>query len=220
MRVSILLVVRTGVMFPKELVGDQVIFSETLVVSMPVPATVGAPLGLERGGFLAHRHTELNEHFAQDWIGLKLEKIFAELYRRVAVSQVVRGTHQGIRRLGGHEKDIFRGRFDPDQRSVFGLQKVAVAQDGSARQEQGRFRSIRERRSKPALAPKIEWQHKLGERTQFSFVDCAFGVFFDPYWVRHLRKEIGRVQNRKYRCAMGKIFAGSQVSNSPSATTW
>ena len=54
MRVLILLVVRMGLMFPKELVGDQVIFSETLIVPMTVSATVGAPLGLERGGFLAH----------------------------------------------------------------------------------------------------------------------------------------------------------------------
>jgi hypothetical protein len=46
MRVSILLVVRMGVMFPKELIGDQVIFSETLVMSMTVPATVGALFGL------------------------------------------------------------------------------------------------------------------------------------------------------------------------------
>src|ERR1700760_4043894 len=120
MRASILMVVRMEVMFPEELVGDQVIFSETLVVSVPVPTTVGAPLGLERGGFLAHLHAELNEHFVQARIRLKLEGIFPELHRRVAVSQVVRGSNQRMRRLGGHEKNIFRGRFNPDQRSVFG----------------------------------------------------------------------------------------------------
>jgi hypothetical protein len=82
---------------------------------------------------------------------------------------MVRGPHEGIRRLSGNEKDILRGRFDSDQRAIFCFQKITVAQHRSAWQEESRFGSVDESRSKPALPPKSEWQHKLQETTQFSF---------------------------------------------------
>jgi len=151
-----LLVVLSRVMFVKELVSDQVIFSKCLVVPVSMPAAVRSSLGLERRGFLAHRHAELHEHFLQNRIGLKLKEIVPEFHRCMPVSQMVRGTHQGVRRLGGNAKDVFCSRFDPNQCAVFRLQKVPVAQHGSAWQEESRFSSIRERRSKPALGPKIE----------------------------------------------------------------
>jgi hypothetical protein len=54
----------------------------------------------------------------------------------------------------------------------------------------------------------------------FSFGYFAIGVSFDSQHGGHLLQESGDIQNRKYRCAIGKIFAGSQVRSSPSATTW
>jgi hypothetical protein len=43
-----------------------------------------------------------------------------------------------------------------------------------------RAASVGESRSKPALPPKIVWQHQLGETVQFSFGYFAMGVCFDP----------------------------------------
>src|ERR1700726_1919710 len=106
------LVTRMRAMFAKNLIGDQVIFSVGLVVPMPVPATIGAAFGVKRRGFLAHRHAEAFQHLPQDRVGLELEKIFAKLHRNVAVSQMIRGTYQGIRRLRGDEKNMFGCRLD------------------------------------------------------------------------------------------------------------
>jgi hypothetical protein len=196
------------------------IFSEGLVVPMPVSAAVGSGLGLKWRGFLVHRHPKLHQHLLQDRVGLELKEVFSEFDRRMPVSQMVRGAHQGVRRFSGNQQHIFRGRFDSDQGAVLCLQKIAVAQHRSARQEKGGFNSVRERRSKPAPAPKIEWQHKLRETMYFSFGYFAIGVSFDSQHGGHLLQESGDIQNRKYRCAIGKIFAGSQVRSSPSATTW
>ena len=197
MRVAMRFVVRMRVMFAKNFVGEQIIFRESLVVPVAVPATIGAAFGLELRGFLAHRHAELYQHFLQDRIGLKLKKIFPELDRRVPVSQMVCGPHQGIRRLSGNAKDIFQSRFDSDQCAVFCFQQIAVAKYRPARQEQRRFSSVCERRSKPALPPKIERQHKLWERTTFSFVYFAIGVFFDPYDRRHISKKIWLISEQE-----------------------
>jgi hypothetical protein len=93
---------------------------------------------------------------------------------------MVCGSHEGVRRLSGNEKDILRSRFHFDQCAAFCFQKVAVAQHRSARQEEGSFSSVGESRSKPALPPKIVWQHQLGETVQFSFGYFAIGVCFDP----------------------------------------
>ena len=123
---------------------------------------------------------KLLQHLQQHRIGLELKKVLSELDRGVSVSQVVGGPHEGIRRLCGNEKDIFSGRFDFDQGAVFSFQKVAVAQYRAARQEEGRFSSVGQRRSQTALSPKIEWQHKLWEIAQLSFRYLAIGVSFDP----------------------------------------
>jgi hypothetical protein len=85
-----------------------------------------------------------------------------------------------MRRLGSHEKDILTGRLDSNQCAVFCLQKISVAQQRSSGQEEGRFSSVGESGSKPALPSEIEWQHNLWETTQFSFGYFAVGVFFDP----------------------------------------
>src|ERR1700730_10236194 len=109
---------------------------------MSVSSTVGSPFGLERTTFLTHLQTELHQHFLQDRISLELQKVFSELDRGVPVPQMVRGPHQGMRRLGSHEKDILTGRLDSNQCAVFCLQKISVAQQRSSGQEEGRFSSV------------------------------------------------------------------------------
>ncbi len=147
---------------------------------MPVSAAVGSAFGLECGVLLAHGHAKLHQHLLQHRIGLELKKVLSELDRGVPVSQVIGGPHQGIRRLCGNEKDIFSGRFDFDHGAVISFQKIAVAQHRAARQEEGRFSTVGERRSQTALSPKIEWQYQLWEIAQFSFGNFAIGVSFDP----------------------------------------
>jgi hypothetical protein len=66
--------------------------------------------------------------------------VLSELDRYVPVPQMVCGSHEGVRRLSGNEKDILRSRFHFDQCAAFCFQKVAVAQHRSARQEEGCFR--------------------------------------------------------------------------------
>jgi len=86
MRVLVRQIVRRRVVFAKDLVSNQVIFSKCVVVPVPVPAAVGAAFGVERRVFLAYRHTELDQHLLKNRISLNLKEIFPELHRRVAIS--------------------------------------------------------------------------------------------------------------------------------------
>src|ERR1700760_3585796 len=181
-------IVRMRVVLGKDLVGEQIIFSERLIVPVSMSASVGAAFGMERRAFLAHRHAQLEEHLVQDWIGLKLEEICPEFDRCVTVSQMVCGSHQGVRCLGGHPKDAFCGGFHPDQRPVFCLQKIAITQYGSTRQKERRFRTVREHRSEPALPPKIERQDELWQTVEFSLGGFAICMFFNSQEGRHLSK--------------------------------
>jgi hypothetical protein len=149
-------------------------------MSMPMPAAIGSGLGLERRCFLAHSRAKLHQHFLQDRIGFEPKVVFSELNWSVSVSQMVRRTHQGMRRVSSHEQDILWGRFDSDQSAVFRFQKIAVAQHRSTRQEKRRFSSVGERCSKPALTPKIERQHKLWKAMLIRFAYFAISVPFDP----------------------------------------
>ncbi len=139
---------------------------------------------------LAHGHAELPQHLQQHRIGLELKKVLSELDRGMAVSQMVGGSHQGIRRLGGDEKDVLPGCFDFDQGAVFSFQKIAVAQHRAAWQEKGRFSTVGQARSQTAPLPEIERQHQFWEITQLVFGNFAIGVSFDPEHGLHLSKEI------------------------------
>src|SRR5947207_3376043 len=105
-------------------------------------------------------------------------------------------------------KEFFGFGNDLDDPAVRSRHQIAAAEDFAAWQHEADFFAGNEARAQPAFLPRFEWQPQL--TAHFELVRGA----------RNL--ELGadlEHQKRKYLCAMGRVFAGSQTSNSPSART-
>ena len=59
----------------------------------------------------------------------------------------------------------------------------------------------------------------LGWRVLVHGVQMKLQQGLDGFALQVVDPDVHSVQNRKYRCAIGRITAGSQVSNWPSART-
>ena len=110
----------------------------TVIVTVPL-CRIGAGLGLERQGVLAHDQVHGAQHVCQYVVGFDLQMVRLEFDRHVAVAQVVGGANQIERRavlraMTDVQHRLRRGD-NAHQRAVFGHQHVAAAHHVAARQE-------------------------------------------------------------------------------------
>ena len=119
-----------------------VVGSMAMGMAVSVPMTlrrIGPTFGLERQCVLAHDQVHRAQHIGKHMVGFDLQMVGLELYRHVAVAQVVGGTRQvewrAMLRAMADIQHGLRRRHNPDQRAVFGHQHIAAAHCGAARQE-------------------------------------------------------------------------------------
>lgn len=147
--------------------------------------------------------TELLEHVFHHVIALDQNAILFDLARRVAVADMPDQPHQ----IAGDFVQVFIGGDTFDETPVDQIKRVAVVYRRRVFQiNQQRF-TLRGRDDFAAQEPFIIGQH--------AEANTAVPVARAPDCVtRKIRH-----QNMKYRCAIGRVSAGWQVSNSPSART-
>ncbi len=129
---------------------------------------VSSRFRFERRRELGHDESEAAHHLAQHVIGGEAHpacaglRIDADLHRRVAVAQVIRGTRQrtcvGAHRL--HERLV--GRGDANDAPVVAAQAIAAAQDRAALEEQPDLLAIDQPRAQPAFLALLERKPELG----------------------------------------------------------
>lgn len=161
------------------------ILSERRIVAVPVTAAVGARLRVEGGLGFFHPHAQAQQHVAQDRVVLQLQRAGLDLYRRVAVAEVIGGAHQQQRIVAGDAQHrLGRGRH-LHQRAVGGDQHGAVAQDGAARQEQRGLAAVVQRDRQPAAAAVFIRQGQRSRALAQGRRDRALENFFDT---KHMQK--------------------------------
>jgi hypothetical protein len=199
-------------MLVEHFLRDRVVFGKSRVVPMPVPAAISAGLGLKRQRHLFDRRPEPRQHVRQHGIVFELQIIDAHFNRRMPVAEVIRRARQRQHIGRTNQQHGFRGGSNTHEAAVVGNEHIAVAQHGAARQHKRDFFARIERRGQTALAAGLERQRQTG---------CARNQHAREFHMR-IKAFVDRShtrQKRKYRCAIGSTFAGSQVSSSPFAIT-
>jgi hypothetical protein len=199
-------------MLVEHLLRDRVIFGKRLIVPMPMPAAISAGFRLERQRHLLDRSPKPRQHIREHGIVFELQIIDAHFDRCMPVTEVISGAceRQHIGRT--NQQHSFRGRGNTHEAAVVGNEHIAVAQHGAAWQHKRDFLARIEGRGKATLAARLERQRqtRCARNQHARDLHMRIKTFVDRSHTR---------QKRKYRCAIGSTFAGSQVSSSPFAIT-
>jgi len=169
-------------------------FARTMQVWMTVTvlaATVGAGLGLEALGREAHLKAKFAHHLVEHVVVQICEAERLDLNGNVAISEVIRGSHQRKRIARSHDRKLFVGRLDRDDRSVIRQQAIFVAQAGTALEDERRLGAIIEPQEAARLLTisMIERHRELrGYGRRQLFQDLAHELAF---------RELGAAQNKK-----------------------
>jgi hypothetical protein len=147
-------------------------------------------------------------HLGQHMVGLDIDRVGRHFGWRVAIADVPGDPQQPERIFGAHlQKPLGRG-LDLDEPAIVELQRVAIVEDRGLVEidkPPSAFSATR-RFCRPS------WS-RVSRSTMRSCLTAALRTMLVARFIRLSR------QNRKYRCAIGSTFAGSQTSNSPSAVT-
>ena len=117
---------------------------------------------------------------------------------------MARVANQFTRIAAGDVQHFFRLCAHEHNPAVLGLQKVAPAQNMTAVQKQPDLFAVGQCCTKTAFLPQLKRQN------QFDIVSQLLRQAF-----RYHQHD----QNKKYRCAIGSVVAGSHIRSSPSART-
>ena len=172
------------------------------VVSVPVAAAICARLGLERRTCLDHRGTQLRQHVPEHRVAFYFQVIAANLHRHMPIAEVVGGLRQ--RTSGGRTYDIdaLDGGNDPHDAAIASSKSIAVAQHRPALEKQACLFAAIETYQQAAAPAQLERQRE--HRVCHPRVAVVVQQAIEP---QH------RDQNRKYRCVIGSVAAGSHHSD-------
>ncbi len=145
------------------------------------------------------------DHSAYDVITPDANATFQQLHRQMTVAKVPGNAHEVTCSMGMNLQQLFGPRADPDDASLR-QQSITVSKPDRLRQvDQDLFTHRRSENDATSIAAVMINQ---------DMVDLSIRIPA-PCW-----KNFDRVhQNRKYRCVIGRLEAGSHVSNTPSART-
>ncbi len=164
---------------------------------------IGAVFGVEGFADVFGLCALVLQHMGDDRVAVDEDAGRFDLCRQVAVADVPSQLQQMRGVAGADFGEVFGGGDHFDQTAILQLQAIAVVQVGGYFEIDEDFAAI--------------WHGQ-----QFAPDVALFGVEGDA-----VPRGSGcgdgcgakRGQNRKYLCAIGNTFAGSQTSNSPSART-
>jgi hypothetical protein len=142
-------------------------------------------------------------------VGADAERLAEELDGQVPVAEVPGDADERGHVGRAYIEHRLGPRLDAHGAAVVEPQPVAVAQPGRVRQVEQQLAPALRAQHRPAPVPAVEVEHH-----------AVHGRAVPLARPRARRLHAARPhQNRKYRCAIGRTRAGSQVRSSPSART-
>ena len=184
--------------------------SLVIMVVMVAEATVSTAFGLEGDLHFYEIRSEAKKHFLNHMVGPNAKNFVSDFSWQMPISQMPGKSHKlmGVF-MSDFYNDFCRGlNFEPPP--IFKLQAISISQCHRLRKvEQKFFALIRSQENATAMA-RVKIESKSARR--FVLRPMSRGAMNGSALHDH-------AQYRKYRCAMGSTFAGSQVSSRPSART-
>ena len=154
------------------------------------------------------RHTAAltTHHLGEHVVVFNVNRICRDLGRRMAIADVPGNAQQPEEIVGTYLEELLRCRFHQHETIIVKTQRIAIVEDG-------RFIEI-EQNGRAAVRRQRDAAAMTGIVVKCDAVSHTIGL--DGGAANDGR---GPDQNRKYRCAIGRTFAGSHTNNSPSAVT-
>ena len=121
-----------------------------------VMSAVGACLGLEWRGQRGETPTQALQHLLEHMVRSEPQKAGAHLDRNVAVTEMIRGAGERLRRVAFHVQQVLRLGDDFDEAPVGRFEQIAATQHLAARQHDRYLLAGIELRMQPALLSKLE----------------------------------------------------------------
>jgi hypothetical protein len=149
------MIVRMPVMLPEHLLRDRVVLIERGVVTVSVPAAVGARFRLERQRCRFHMRSKALEHSFEHWVSFELQVLGAHLDGRMTIAEVISGAREGQCVRCAHDKHGFICGDDAHESAVIGDEYIAVGQHGTARHDERNGFAVIERCRETALATRF-----------------------------------------------------------------
>ena len=184
---------------------------DIIVIVVVVMMVVMAPhictgFGIERRLDFVHMASQVFDHIANYVIGANADAVVQQLHRQVAVAEVPCDPHKLAFLVRMNLQQFLRLGADLYHAAVVQREPVAMAQPHCLRQIEHDFGPcFGTEQDAAAVASVVVDQDTMGGRRGIPGADRQY--FMTPH------------QKRKYRCAIGRIVAGSQVSSTPSART-
>jgi hypothetical protein len=166
-------------MFAEHLLRERIVFREGLVVTMLVTAAIRAGFRLERHRHLIHACANALQHIGEHRIVFELQIIRADFNGRMTIAEVIRGKRQRQHIFRADDQHRFGRGDDAHQSAVVGDQHIAVAQHGTAWQQQRDFFAVVERGRKTALTTVVEGERQ--GRRAFHQHRCQFQMRRDQF---------------------------------------
>ena len=176
-----------------------------VVLMVVMTAGIGAGFGIEWSLDRIDMAAKALDHLRYYVIGSNTDAIAQQLHRQMPITQMPSYADEFVGPMGMDFHQLLGLRADPDDAGLH-QQPIAVTQPYCLRQVDQYFGSgLRGQNDTASEAVIVVDQHAID---LLAAVPASGG--------EDLR---GFDQNRKYRCAIGRMVAGSQVSSTPSART-
>lgn len=175
--VSVRMIMASVVVRGISLLSQLVIFREGLVQPVLVAAGVGARFRVKGRLQRLQAQAQRLQQAAQYRVGLDLQEVGIELYRGVAIAQVVGSLNQLRRGATGSQHGL-RGGKDFHKTAVVGHQHVAVAQNRAARHEDCNLFTRVQGGCQAAAATFVIGQDQLGTACQQGTCNALSGADF------------------------------------------
>ena len=145
-------------------------------------------------------------HLGKHVVVFDVNRIGRDLGGRMTIADMPGDAQQAQRIVSPYLEQFLRRRFHKYEAIIVETQRIAVVEHGCLIEIEQHGRAVvRRQGDATTMARLVVERHAVGDTIGFDGRAADKGRCTD--------------QNRKYRCAIGKTFAGSHTSNSPSAVT-